>query len=216
MAGLFERILSRTPHVLNMPQYPELAKFAKTAPNLRTAEHIQMARTVFKGMPFFMNFHGSEKGPQKAMEILLSHLVIEPELTQTEVLWHEGSSMDDARFSLHIILKGEVRHYCKGSGVDPLLLSSIEWDNETSITSIIGKESAAVATVGNVIGGPAELSQTSAEESLVGLKGCIFATVSKQLCVYPLPLVSVRVLQNGDENDGVKVSPCRFVYLSCL
>ena len=89
--------------------------------------------------------------------------------------------MDDRRFLLHIILKGEVRHYCKGSGVDPLQLSSIVWENEESILRVIGRQSAAAAKVGNVIGGPAELSQTSAEETLVGMKGCIFATVNKQM-----------------------------------
>jgi len=182
-AGLFERVLRRTLHVLNLPEYPALAKFAKTAPNLRTAEHMEMARKVFRRMPFFINFHRSEKGPQKVFEVLLSHLVIEAELTQTGVLWHEGSSMDHERFSVRIILREEVRHYCKGSRVDPLQLSSIDWEIATSIASVVGKESAAVAMVGNVIGGPSEMSQTLAEETLVGLKGCIFATITKQLCV---------------------------------
>jgi hypothetical protein len=32
-----------------------------------------------------------------------------------------------------------------------------------------------------VIGGPAELSQVAAEETLVGLEGCTFATINKQM-----------------------------------
>jgi hypothetical protein len=132
-------------------------------------------------MPFFMHFHGVGGGCREASDILLRHIKIEPELKQTEVLWFEGSSHDDRRFLLHIILAGQVVHYRKGGAVDPLQLSSIDWNDRESIVSVIGKQSAEENETGNVIGGPAELSQVTAEETLVGLEGCVFATITKQM-----------------------------------
>ena len=74
-----------------------------------------MARQMMFQIPFFMNFHGSENGPRKCFDTLLRHLIIEPELTHTEILWHEGQTIDGKRFDLHIILQGDVRHYSCGN-----------------------------------------------------------------------------------------------------
>ena len=169
------------PHVMHSPEYKTLLNMCKTEPALRRAEQLEVVRKMLSEMPFFMNFHGTESGAQTALEILMKNLVIEPALAQTEVLWHEGSSMDDRRFMLHIILKGQVKHYLKGSGVEPLQLSSIEWDDLASITKVIGKELSEIVTAGNIVGGPAELSMSMAEETLVGLKGTVFGTINKQM-----------------------------------
>ena len=175
-------VFSRSPHVLHHPEYRWLEKqFAKTDPALRTAEQLNVARQIFYETPLFMNFHGSESGSRKAIDMLLRHLVIEPELTQTEVLWFEGNSADDRRFLLHILLKGNVKTYKKGTGVDPLQLSSIHWDDTASIARVIGNESAPIATFGCIVGGPAESLQSSPEETIVGLKGCVFATINKHM-----------------------------------
>jgi hypothetical protein len=178
---MLTKVNSRAPRVLYHPAYPSLVKIARTAPNTRTPEELETLRQIFSSMPFFMNFHGAEGGAREALDMLLRYMVIEPELKQTEVLWFEGSSHDDHRFLLHIILAGQVVHYRKGGAVDPLQLSSIKWDDEESIASVIGRQSAEINQVGNVIGGPAELSQVAAEETLVGLKGCTFATINKQM-----------------------------------
>ena len=178
--GLLDRVLSRTIHVIHHPQFSDVRQLAETEPQERSEEQLNAAKRILFEVPFFMNFHGWESGPNDALRILLKHLVLLPELSQTEVLWHEGSSMDDKRMVLHIILKGEVKCYSKGSTVDPLQLTSIDWFDPASVGRVIGKESAATASVGNVIGGPAEVSHT-AEETIVGMKGCIFATVNKHV-----------------------------------
>lgn len=171
-AGMMPDVHSRVTHVTRTPNFDGLRKRLSVAPEKRDEDAVNFILSTLEFMPFFMHLRDSGALPELARHLTL--VEIGPE---TKILWHEGSTTTDERYTMHVILDGEVDHYAKGSSVNPLDIRSLDWTDGESIAGILGQKRF-VSKVGNVVGGPSQFGIATGD-TVVALPNTVFGCIER-------------------------------------